>query len=287
MLKRLITAAILLPLVVFGVIKLPTTPFIMVSATLFILASWEFSRLAGWESLIMRLLYVAGIIAIESIVLYPLVAGWLTLLLYQLSLIFWPLILILVLTYPKTAQYWGQSIILRSLMGYLALTPCFFILVKFGTDQFPREMLLFCLILIWGADSGAYFVGRGWGKTSLIPTVSPGKTVAGLMGALLTGLLIVFMVFVLSEWIYTCTQGKCQLPFINFGAAYESLLTLMTLTLWTILASVLGDLTVSMLKRNVGVKDTGQLLPGHGGILDRIDSMLPALPIFVHFSLFN
>lgn len=287
MLKRLITAAVLLPLVVICIFKLPTVPFIAISAALMILASWEWSRLAGWESILMRLVYVLGFAAIEAVVIYPSLTAALTLILYHLSLLFWPLILLLVLTYPSTAQYWGKSLLLRSLMGYLALAPCFFILVKFGSEQFPREMLFLCLLLIWGADSGAYFAGKRWGKTKLIPLVSPGKTVAGLMGALITGLFIVLLVFVLAEWIFTCTHGACKLAYLNFGTAHESLLMLLTLALWTILASILGDLSISMFKRNVGVKDTGKLLPGHGGILDRIDSMLPALPIFIHFAVFN
>lgn len=172
-------------------------------------------------------------------------------------------------------------------MGYLALAPCFYILVKFGLQQFPREMLMLCLVLIWGADSFAYFAGKRWGKTALIPAVSPGKTVAGLMGALISGLIIVMLVFTVAEILHTCTNGACHLAVLNFGSASENLLTLLTVSLWTILASVLGDLSISMMKRNVGLKDTGSLLPGHGGILDRIDSMLPALPIFIHFSLFN
>lgn len=287
MLTRIITAAVLLPLVVVGVLKLPAVPFVAISAALLILASWEWARLAGWESILMRLVYVLGFVLIVAAVIHPLATAWLTLILYHLSLLFWPLILILVLTYPNTAPYWGKSRLLRSVMGYLTLATCFFILVKFGSAQFPREMLLLCLVLIWGADSGAYFAGKRWGKTPLIPSVSPGKTVAGLVGALITGLFIVVLVFALSESILACTHGACKLAFLNFGSASESLLMLMILALWTILASVLGDLTLSMLKRNVGVKDTGSLLPGHGGILDRIDSMLPALPIFIHFALFN
>lgn len=287
MLKRLLTAAVLIPFVVIGVLKLPTLPFIIISAALFVLASWEWAGLAGWESVFTRLLYVLSFVLIESLIFYPVFVSALTQSLYHLSLVFWPLILVLVLTYPKTQIYWGKSRVLRSLMGYFAMAPVFFILVKFGTEQFSREMLLLCFVLIWGADSGAYFIGKAWGKTPLIPEVSPGKTVAGLMGALITGFFIVLCVFVLGEFILSCTQGACKLSYLNYGSAQENLFMLLTLATWTILASVLGDLSISMLKRNAGIKDTGSILPGHGGILDRIDSMLPALPLFVHFALFN
>jgi phosphatidate cytidylyltransferase len=286
MLKRLVTAAILLPLVIIAIIWLPAVPFVVISAALFILASWEWSRLAGWESWVSRIMFVLGFTLIEAAVLNPFTSAWITLFLYHLSLVYWPIVLLLVLTYPKTVSYWGNKRLLRSLMGYLAMAPCFFILTKFATEQFPREMLLLCLVFIWGADSGAYFAGKRWGKTPLIPDVSPKKTVEGLVGALLTGFFIVLVVFILSESLLVCTHGACKLSYLQFGSAQESFLMLMVIALWTILASVLGDLAISMFKRNVGVKDTGKLLPGHGGILDRIDSMLPALPVFVHFTLF-
>jgi phosphatidate cytidylyltransferase len=229
---------------------------------------------------------VLGFIGVESLVLSPPISAWVTLILYHVSLVFWPTILLLVLTYPKTQAYWGKNRWLRSLLGYLTMATGFYLLVKFGTLQFPREMLLLCLMFIWGADSGAYFAGKRWGKTPLIPEVSPGKTIEGLVGALITGLVMVIIVFVVAELVLFCSNGSCKLAYLQFGSAQESFLMLMVIALWTILASVVGDLAISMLKRNVGVKDTGKLLPGHGGILDRIDSMLPALPIFVHFTVF-
>ncbi len=286
MLKRIITAAILLPLVVVAIFMLPPVPFIAISAALFILASWEWSRLTGWNAWYSRLIFVAGFIFLEAMILHPTGGALVTLFSYHFSLIYWPLVLLLVLTYPKTESYWGKSRLFRSIMGYLSMLPCFYLLTKFATEQFPREMLLLCLVFIWGADSGAYFAGKRWGKTSLIPDVSPKKTVEGLLGALFTGFLIVLIVFVLSETLLVCTNGACKLSYIKFGTGEESFLILMVIALWTILASVLGDLSISMFKRNVDLKDTGNILPGHGGILDRIDSMLPALPIFVHFTLY-
>jgi phosphatidate cytidylyltransferase len=286
MLTRLITAAVLIPLVIVCLFKLPPASFAIISAGLLILASWEWSRLAGWESILTRCLYVLGFVLIESIALDPSLTAKLTPLLYSLSLLFWPIIFFLVLTYPKTEAYWGKSRALRSLMGYLALAPCFFILIKFATHEFSRDMLFICLLFIWGADSGAYFIGKRWGKSPLIPAVSPNKTIAGFVGALITGVVIAVMVFIVAESVLLCTHGVCKLSYLKFGGPLESLLQLMIIALWTVLAAVFGDLAISMLKRNVGVKDTGILIPGHGGVLDRIDSMLPALPFFVHFVVF-
>lgn len=286
MLTRFITAAILIPIVIICLFKLPAVPFAVISACLLILASWEWARLAGWESILMRCLYVIGFMLIESIALDPSLTAKLTPLLYSLSLLFWPIIFFLVLTYPKTEAYWGKSRALRSLMGYLALAPCFFILIKFATQEFSRDMLFICLLFIWGADSGAYFIGKRWGKSPLIPAVSPNKTIAGFVGALITGVVIAVMVFIVAESVLLCTHGVCKLSYLKFGGPVESLLQLMIIALWTVLAAVFGDLAISMLKRNVGVKDTGKLIPGHGGVLDRIDSMLPALPFFVHFVVF-
>lgn len=118
-------------------------------------------------------------------------------------------------------------------------------------------------ILVWCADSGAYFVGRKFGKTKMAPNVSPNKTMQGLYGGLTVGMGVAL--FISMYWLkYT---GSVLLVF-------------MLLSAMTIMASVLGDLFESMLKRRAGIKDSGTVLPGHGGVLDRIDSLLSATPIF-------
>jgi phosphatidate cytidylyltransferase len=127
--------------------------------------------------------------------------------------------------------------------------------------------LLFLFVLIWGADSGAYFAGKAFGKTKLLPRVSPGKSWQGLFGGLLLTGLISPALF----WI---------LP-----TPHPRFFVVLTLCWITVLFSVLGDLFESMLKRNVGLKDSGRLFPGHGGLLDRIDSLTAAAPIFALGSL--
>ncbi len=122
---------------------------------------------------------------------------------------------------------------------------------------------MYVFLLVWCADSGAYFVGRKLGRRKMAPNVSPNKSMEGLAGGLVTGLLVVVVISVF----------KLQLT----GTALFAFVALSALT---ILVSVLGDLFESMLKRRAGVKDSGTILPGHGGILDRIDSLLSATPIF-------
>ncbi|HNB19176.1 MAG TPA: phosphatidate cytidylyltransferase, partial [Agitococcus sp.] len=119
---------------------------------------------------------------------------------------------------------------------------------------------VFCLV--WGADTGAYFAGRKFGKHKLAPSVSPGKTIEGFVGGLITTSMLIVAVAIYRD-----------LSAIRFVA-------FVGLSLLTVLASVLGDLLESMVKRQAGVKDSGNIFPGHGGALDRIDSLTAAAPLF-------
>ncbi len=121
--------------------------------------------------------------------------------------------------------------------------------------------LLYVMILVWGADSGAYMFGKLFGKHKLAPKVSPGKTWQGFIGGLLTAAII--------SWLFGRYAPLNVVP-----------TTLLACSVLAALASVLGDLTESMFKREAGIKDSGHLIPGHGGILDRIDSLTAAVPVF-------
>jgi CDP-diglyceride synthetase len=123
--------------------------------------------------------------------------------------------------------------------------------------------LMYLFLLVWGADSGAYFVGRKFGKRKLAPTVSPNKSVEGLYGGILTTIIVMLVV---------------QYQYLNLTWVQQ--LLFLILSLITVFGSVLGDLFESMIKRRAGIKDSGRVLPGHGGVLDRIDSLLAAAPIF-------
>jgi phosphatidate cytidylyltransferase len=130
-------------------------------------------------------------------------------------------------------------------------------------------MLLSVLSLVWIADTAAYFVGRAFGRRKLAPHISPGKTWAGVAGAILAVLIVAFTIwqFVPDARIYSNDL------FAAIGPAFALLLLALLVA-----SSIVGDLFESLLKRQAGVKDSGQLLPGHGGVLDRLDAMVPVLP---------
>jgi phosphatidate cytidylyltransferase len=148
-------------------------------------------------------------------------------------------------------------------MGLLVLVPAWFSLVALRADVRGQWLLLFLLVLVWVADSAAFFAGRRWGRTRLSSRVSPGKSWEGLYAALAAGILAGFLYSRL-----TGLQGLEMLKFLFICAV-------------TVLGSVVGDLVESMMKRSIKQKDSGRLLPGHGGVLDRIDSLTAAGPIFL------
>ena len=130
-------------------------------------------------------------------------------------------------------------------------------------------LIIFVMLVVWGADTGAYFAGRRWGNSKLAPNVSPGKSWAGFWGGFATTLLLAAIAcIVVDQWLQ---------PLNASGA-----LKIFAITAVTMVISVLGDLVESMMKRHRGIKDSSSLLPGHGGVLDRIDSMAAAVPIFAY-----
>ena len=174
------------------------------------------------------------------------------------SVIIWLMALAWVTQFPDKTNWYGKKL---SLMGLIILTAA--ITAMFYLWQLSPWWLMYVFILVWCADSGAYFVGRKLGRRKMAPNVSPNKSMEGLAGGLITGLLVVLGISIFKLHLTGLT-----------------LISFMLLSGVTILASVLGDLFESMLKRRAKVKDSGTILPGHGGVLDRIDSLLAATPIF-------
>lgn len=254
---RILTALILIPLFLLALFKLPPFGFAIFTAIMVVYAAWEWSSLSGVQTFLARLVFPIVMMALLPISLHAPITVVL------LAAFFWWLIaLILVVFYPRTSSLWATGVIIRALMGLLVLIPCWRALNFIRDSEQGIYTLLFLFILIWGADSGAYFVGKQWGKTKLAPKVSPGKSWQGLGGALVTSVGITL----LALWFF-------HVPRVALVAS-------VLLSVVTVLFSVLGDLFESMLKRQVGLKDSGRLLPGHGGILDRIDSLTAAAPIF-------
>ncbi|TVP42822.1 MAG: phosphatidate cytidylyltransferase [Halomonas sp.] len=255
--QRIITAAWLAPLTLIGLFGLQGGAFALFTALMVLLGAWEWTNLAGVSRqrtrlqlvAVMALLMVGMWFTGAAFAVWPL---WLAALGWLLNL-YW------VVHYPDHRQQW-QSTPRRLLMGLWVLLPCW---VGFNILRDSGAIwLLFVLLLVWTADIGAYFAGRRWGQRKLAPRVSPGKSWEGVMGGL-TATLLLALVF--SLWQPVGVAG---------GAA------LIVITALVTLISVLGDLLESMLKRYRDIKDSSQLLPGHGGVLDRIDSLTAAIPLF-------
>lgn len=256
--KRLITAAILIPLFVGLVLILPPDLFCLLTGAFVLVGAWEWAYLMGLKSRAQCFCYLFFIFLMQKLSLSLYIPAVL-----MVSAVWWLVALVLVMKYPKGSATWGKKIWWRGIMGVFVLVPAWIAVNSlFIFETHGPYLLLFFFVLIWGADSGAYFVGKRWGKNKLLPAVSPGKTRQGLYGALLTALCLTLAAL----WYF-------KFPYLVWPIA-------LSLSLITVLFSVLGDLFESMLKRKVGLKDSGNILPGHGGVLDRIDSLTAAAPIF-------
>lgn len=255
--QRIITAAWLAPLTLIGLFGLQGGAFALFTALIVLLGTWEWANLAGVTRQRSRL----GLVVVMALLMVAMWLGGAALAVWPLWLAAagWALNLYWVTRYPAAGQQW-QTTPRRLLMGLWVLLPCW---VGFNVLRDSGAVwLLFVLLLVWTADIGAYFAGRRFGKRKLAPRVSPGKSWEGVIGGLLaTGLLAL---------VFACWQ--------SLGVAGG--VTLLVMTVLVALVSVLGDLLESMLKRYRDIKDSSQLLPGHGGVLDRIDSLTAAIPVF-------
>ncbi|MCH9755848.1 MAG: phosphatidate cytidylyltransferase [Gammaproteobacteria bacterium] len=251
--KRLITAAILVPLVLFAILYANYWVLLGLLAFVFGLASDEWGNLTPVSSLRERAIFLI-VLFLGVVVCFAWFKIWLV-----LGLVLWCLMFLAVITYPTSQRIWGFSWCVALLaMVFLPLAS----VSAIGLYQQPHGpgLIVYVLALVGVSDSGAYFVGNFLGKHALIPHVSSGKTIEGALG----GLILPMGVASVGAWIWS-------------PGAY---LSWFGLALVTVVVSMFGDLLISMLKRRRHLKDTGSLLPGHGGVLDRLDSLLAALPWF-------
>ena len=260
---RIITALILAPIAIGGIFFLPPLGFAIFTGAVITLGAWEWANMAGFRHQSGRILYAL----ITAVILYGLLNMPAVPVLW-LALAWWCVCLWLVRSYPAGTARWG-SLPVRAVMGLLVLVPAWVGLnhLRTGSFQFGQVgnnlwVILYVLCVVWVADIGAYFAGRAFGKAKLAPRVSPGKSWAGVWG----GLAAVGAFAVLVSQLASASPRETVL--------------LVIASLVTGLVSVLGDLLESMLKRFRGIKDSSQLLPGHGGIMDRIDSLTAAIPVF-------
>ncbi|MET0081492.1 MAG: phosphatidate cytidylyltransferase [Sedimenticola sp.] len=261
LLQRVITALILIPLVITGVLYLQTPTLAALFALIVLLAAWEWAPLAGLTRFRDRLLFFITLTAGISGAYWLIQRPTLALALFAAGSLWWLFVTVILVRYRPERRVF-DSVFAKAILGILVLVPAWAALVSIhGFGEKGPVLLLFSMTLTWVADSGAYFAGRRWGRVKLAPHISPGKTREGVYGALAGSALW----GVLLAW-YAPELGP--LP------------VLVLFCLLLCLVSVVGDLFESLLKRQAGIKDSGNILPGHGGVLDRIDSMLAVAPLF-------
>ncbi|AKQ33365.1 phosphatidate cytidylyltransferase [Candidatus Coxiella mudrowiae] len=260
---RVLTLLVLVPLLLLAILYLPMPWFSLLIGAVMLWAAWEWSPLAGIKNYYFRTLYVITIL-LALIGTYYLPIFWVLI----ISFIIWLWAAAAVICYAKGFFPMGfQYNVIKIVVSFFVLTSCWVVGVALREDMGGPGWLVFGLVLIWAMDIGAYLAGRWWGKRTLIARVSPNKTWEGLVGGIVLTLAIAVIISLV------------------FRQPLFRLILISLLALITAIFAIIGDLFESMLKRQAGVKDTGQLLPGHGGILDRIDSILAALPIFLLGSL--
>ena len=261
--QRVLTAVVLGLGALGAIFWLPTPAFGVVTAGVVLAGGWEWSRLAGWTDAAHRwvfLLVLAAVLGAAALLVHR---GGLALVLFAGAL-WWLAALGLVLRYERSGTGLPASAGLRALAGLLTLVPAWLALVALhGQGARGPAWVFFLAALVWLADIGAYFAGRRWGRRRLAVRVSPAKSWEGVVGGTLAAL----------AWTLTAAL-VAGLPPARWPA-------LLLVAAGTVAASVLGDLTESLFKREAGVKDSGDLLPGHGGVLDRIDSLTAAAPVFL------
>lgn len=259
--QRLLTAAVLIPAVLLMVWLAPLAwlyaLFVLVGA----LAAAEWSRLAGMSpNGGVRAAYVTCSVVVMVVLWF--LRGWWPWF-AMAAVIWWLGALSLIVRYPAWTRGRRPSPWLLALLGQLLWPPAILALAMLRAQPFGAEKLFFALGLVWAADTGAYFVGRRYGRHKLAPLVSPGKTVEGAAGGLLLAL------------VWTILAGFVVFR-LNGGSLFAALCAVGVVVA---AASIVGDLSLSMFKRLSGLKDSGHLLPGHGGVLDRVDSLLAAAPV--------
>ena len=260
---RIITALILAPIAIGGIFFLPPLGFALFTGAIIAVGAWEWANMSGLTTPVARVVYALMVAAVlYGLLNVPAVA------VLWLALFWWLLSFLLVRNYPDGSERWG-GVPARALMGLLVLVPAWVGLnhlrtggFQFGDSANNLLLILYVFCVVWVADIGAYFAGRAFGKAKLAPRVSPGKSWAGVWGGLVAVAIFAIIISVLAS------------------ASTMQLLLLVVASLITGAVSVLGDLLESMLKRFRGIKDSSQLLPGHGGIMDRIDSLTAAIPVF-------
>lgn len=258
--QRLITALVLGALAAGGILWLPQAWFGVALIGIALAGAWEWGRLLALSWPVGRIGYCLLVLVVMVLALRWVDDQVFLFSVFMFSCGYWCVVLIWLGRYLARPER-RASLCGWSLAGLVTLTtPWVALMGMRAASDFGSPYVLFLVMLIWVADSGAYFAGRLWGRRKLVPLISPGKTWAGVYGALGGSLL-----FALGGGI---ALGVTRWPWF------------VAVCMVTVVFAIVGDLFESMLKRQHGAKDSGSLLPGHGGILDRVDSLTAAAPVF-------
>ncbi len=277
--QRIITAVILAPLALCAILFLPLLGFELFIAFVVAAGAYEWANMSGIKPRPQKVIFALLILFSLLFLIYwvPTNQIW-----YQgalnglykyilgVAVIWWIVSLLMILAYPRYTAVWRNSKLIRCLFGLLTLIPTWVAVVSlrshmYGIDPFYGASLIFYVLgIVWAADIGAFFVGVKFGRHKLRPNVSPGKTLEGLLGGVGASTAIIAF----AALHYQVDPSRIWLHLMIGGL--------------TVAVSALGDLNESMLKRCAGIKDSGKLLPGHGGVLDRIDSLTAAFPVFAY-----
>jgi phosphatidate cytidylyltransferase len=267
--QRVVTALVLLALLIPALLIGNPWPFALLTLLLISLAGWEWGRLNGASNaapLLGIVLAAAGAVTLWSgwAIAAPDLAWWLAAIVWLLGGVWilsrgqpaW-------LALPQRLR-WLLGLALLW-VGWLALT---------NAKAFGVNFLLSALCLVWAADIAAYFGGRTFGRRKLAPSISPGKSWEGVWSGMAGALILAFVWLALDRSFTLDSQSLYGMLSARFGAVGLTLIVLFLAAM-----SVVGDLFESLVKRSAGAKDSSRLLPGHGGVLDRVDALLPVVPL--------
>ncbi len=271
---RTLTALIMAPIAIAAILWLPTPWLVALGAVLFLSGLWEWFKLADIDDTLARTVLLVANLALMVAIVWAsrLPGGGLSFVLFKLAtvigVIWWLLAGLWLKHFEFASDHDTHARVFKLAAGTLAIVPAWCALAWIHAEPpMGHRWLVVALLIVWSADSGAYFVGRHFGGRvfkgrKLAPRISPNKTVEGLLGGLVAGIAVGVAFAPLAGVTVAQLPAVALLAFVAIGF------------------SVIGDLFESLLKRHVGAKDSGDLIPGHGGILDRIDGVIAALPVF-------
>ncbi|CAN4278541.1 phosphatidate cytidylyltransferase [Pseudoxanthomonas sp. LjRoot125] len=269
---RVIAALVMAPFAIGAILLLPTSWLVMLAALVFLVGLWEWFKLAEIDDTLQRTVLLTANLLLMVLLVWASRGSTDLVPLRLMALagaVWWLLALLWLRFFHFASDHETWARVFKLAAGTLAVVPAWCALGLIHSSEPNGHIWLFiALAIVWAADSGAYFAGRHFGGRwfagrKLAPRISPNKTLEGLLGGLAAGLLVA------AVGAFIAGAGVAHLPGVLLVAIF------------TVLFSVVGDLFESLLKRHVGAKDSGDVIPGHGGVLDRIDGVLAALPIFV------